>query len=153
MQNLNTDVEFGSSIGYQLRKTYRMTEFYIQMKLSRHNIQIGMWYFLRVLWIEDGLTQRELSQRVGATEPTTLEQLRKMEKRGLIERRRDVIDRRKTIVLLTAEGKKLKSRLLRYVDDLNAVAFRGFKEQEISDLLQCHHRVRENLRKEKICSS
>jgi len=42
--------------------------------------------FLRVLWIIDGLSQRELSARVGVMEPTTVIALRSMECAGLIER-------------------------------------------------------------------
>ena len=42
-----------------------------------------MWYFLRGLWEEDGLTQRELSDRVGSMEPTTQTALRSMGKRTL----------------------------------------------------------------------
>lgn len=139
------DTGLGSSIGYQVRKTHRMTESFMQSKLLRNQIPIGMWYFLRTLWIEDGITQRELSVRAGATEPTTLEQLRKMEKRGLVERRRDDRDLRKTIVLLTPQGRSLKRQLLRYIGELNDVAFRGFTRQEAELLKELLHRVRENL--------
>ena len=135
-----------SSIGYQMRKTHRMLEACMQAKLAAHDIQIGMWYFLRILWIEDGLTQRELSRRVGATEPTTLEQLRNMAQRGLIERRRSDQDRRKLVVLLTNEGRRLKRELLRYVGQINATALRGFGEAEVETLRALLHRIRENIR-------
>ena len=42
----------------------------------------GQWYFLRVLWITDGLSQRELSARVGMMEPTTVIALRSMRTLG-----------------------------------------------------------------------
>ncbi len=140
---------FRNSIGYQVRKTHRMTENFLQDQLAPHDIPVGMWYFLRTLWAEEGLTQRELSRRVGATEPTTLEQLRNMEERGLVERRRDEEDRRKTCVFLTRMGRDLKKRLLPFVDDLNATAFDGFSEQEVRQLQELLHRVRENLRSAK----
>jgi DNA-binding MarR family transcriptional regulator len=39
------------------------------------------------LWETDGLTQRELSEQAGVTEPTAFMALKAMEKRGLIVRR------------------------------------------------------------------
>jgi DNA-binding MarR family transcriptional regulator len=133
------------SIGYQARLAYRVLEKYIQKALVAHDIQIGMWYFLRVLWLEDGLTQRELSRRVGTTEPSALEQLRKMETRGLIARRRSDGDRRKSLVVLTREGRSLEKNLLRYVDELNAVAFEGFSDDEIKLLRELLARLCDNV--------
>ena len=134
-----------SSIGFQMRKTYRMIEMFIQSRLARHDVQVGMWYFLRTLWSEDGLTQRELAKRVGTTEPTALEQLRKMEARGLVKRRRDETDRRKSTVCLTPQGKRLKRVFLPYVDEVNAAAFRDFAKQEREQLAEYLARIRRNL--------
>ena len=58
----------------------------LEKRIAAHGITRGQWYFLRVLWIEDGLSQRELSARVGMMEPTTVIALRSMEKAGLIRR-------------------------------------------------------------------
>ncbi len=72
----------------------------------------GQWYFLRVLWITDGLSQRELSARVGMMEPTTVIALRSMERAGLIRRVRGDDDRRKMRVYLSAKAKRLRNELL-----------------------------------------
>lgn len=140
------DTLLQSSIGYQVRQTNRMSESYMQSKLARHDVQLGMWYLLRTLWIEDGLTQRELSRRVGISEPTTLEQLRKMEKGGLVARHRDPTDGRKTLVSLSSKGTRLKNSLLKYVHEMNEVAFRNFTKNEIIMLKQLLGKVRRNFR-------
>ena len=44
------------SVGYQIRVTHRMLQRYRQVLVSPHGVTAGMWYFLRVLWTEDGLT-------------------------------------------------------------------------------------------------
>ena len=142
---LDESSPLAQSIGYQTRLAYRKLEKYIQKALVAHDIQIGMWYFLRVLWLEDGLTQRELSGRVGTTEPSALEQLRKMETRGLIARRRSDGDRRKSLVVLTREGRSLEKKLLKYVDELNAVAFEGFSDGEIKLLRELLARLCRNV--------
>ena len=63
----------------------------LEKRISPHGVTRGQWYFLRVLWEEDGLSQRELSVRVGMMEPTTVIALRSMEKAGLVRRARSVV--------------------------------------------------------------
>ncbi len=140
------DEPFAESMGYQVRLTYRMFERFIQDRLTQSQIQIGMWYFLRILWREDGLTQRELSRRAGTAEPTTLEQLRHMETRGLIKRRRGVDDKRTVLVVLTAKGRLLENALMKNLDDLHAVALAGLSPSDIVTLRELLTRVRENLK-------
>ncbi len=60
------------SVGYQIRRTHRLVQRALQVRIEPHRVSLGMWYFLRALWDEDGLTQRELSTRVGTMEPTTM---------------------------------------------------------------------------------
>ena len=65
-----------------------------------------------MLWTEDGLSQRELSARVGTMEPTTVIALRSMEKAGLIRRVRSTDDKRRSHVWLTPKAKRMRDELL-----------------------------------------
>jgi DNA-binding MarR family transcriptional regulator len=133
------------SAGNLLRATYRCFAQDLQRYLAPYGIPMGMWYFLRALWQEDGLTQRELSQRVGFMEPTTVEQLRNMERRGFVERRRCARDRRKIHVYLTPAGEALKHQLLPYAAEVNAAALAGLNESEIGVLRLVLARMKQNL--------
>ena len=139
------DVPLEFSVGYLVRATHRAFAQDLQRYLAPYDIPMGMWYFLRALWQEDGLTQRELSQRVGTMEPTTVEQLRNMERRDYIERRRSETDRRKVHVFLTAKGRALRQRLLPYAAAVNAAAVAGLSEGEIGFLRLVLARTRQNL--------
>src|SRR6056297_1470975 len=55
----------------------------LSIRLSQHDVTFGQWIFLRILWPEDGLSQRELARRAGVTEPTTHSALRRLEAQGL----------------------------------------------------------------------
>src|SRR5215467_9483201 len=59
------------SFGYLMRQTNRYFVRTLQMLIEHHGITTAQWYFLRVLWEQDGLSQVELSSRVGLTTPTT----------------------------------------------------------------------------------
>ena len=91
----------------------------------------GQWYFLRVLWDEDGLSQRELSARVGMMEPTTVIALRTMEKTGLVRRVRSPDDQRRAQVWLTPKGKRLRVKLLPVARTINKQAGKGIRRDEL----------------------
>ncbi|MDR3524827.1 MAG: MarR family transcriptional regulator [Acetobacteraceae bacterium] len=137
------------SIGSQVRRTHRLFAQALQAALAPQEIPLGMWYFLRALWEEDGLTQREISERVGATAPTAVEQLRNMEKRGLLSRRASEEDRRKVHFHLTELGRSVETELLAYAEGVNRIAMEGFTEGEIGFLRLALMRMQDNLAKAK----
>src|SRR6516164_8476283 len=56
----------------------------LQVRLAKHDVQLGHWTFLRILWEHDGLTKRELSIEAGVMEPTTVVALKAMEQLGYV---------------------------------------------------------------------
>jgi DNA-binding MarR family transcriptional regulator len=113
------DFSLGGSLGYLVRDANRAFQRLLERRISPHGVTRGQWYFLRVLWEQDGISQRELSARVGMMEPTTVIALRGMEKAGLIRRLRSVEDRRVTRVHLTAKARRLRERLLQVSQGVN----------------------------------
>ena len=94
----------------------------LQMRLAEHDVSIGHWPFLRILWEHDGLTQRALSEEAGVMEPTTFSALKAMERLGYIERRQLPDNRKNIYVFLTAKGRALKETLVPLAEDVNRVA-------------------------------
>lgn len=72
------DLAMEDSVGFQIRDAHRLMQRYLQSQIEPHGLSLGMWYFLRALWFEDGLTQSELSRKVGTMEPTTLAAIKAM---------------------------------------------------------------------------
>ena len=136
---------FRESVGAMVRMTHLAFAQDLQNHLAAYDIPVGMWFYLRALWEEDGVTQRVLSRRVGATEPTTALQLTKMEARGYIERRRCDSDRRNSHVHLTRRGRALQNKLLPYAVQVNATALAGLQPQEVTLLQTLLAQLRANL--------
>jgi DNA-binding MarR family transcriptional regulator len=114
-----------ASAGYLVRDAHRAFQRVLERRIAAAGVTRGQWYFLRVLWTGDGLSQRELSTRVGMTEPTTAIALRGMELSGLIRRKRSADDRRRVDVWLTAKGERLKSVLLPVARQISTQAEAG----------------------------
>lgn len=124
----------GRSIGYLVRQTHRAFSRLLQARIAPHGVTVGMWYFLRVLWEEDGISQRELSQRVGMMEPTTATALTHMERKGFVRRLRNRRDRRVVNVFLTERGRALKDQLLPLAAAVNDTASRHISAEELRSL-------------------
>lgn len=133
------------SVGYLMRETHRAFMHLLLARVQPHGVTQGMWFFLRVLWEEDGLTQRELSQRVRMREPTTVTALNNMEKRGLVRRVPNPGDRRKVNIFLTERGRKLKGILLPHAVEANRLALAGLDAREIERLRDTLTHMKRNL--------
>ena len=139
------DYRTDESIGYLLRDTHRAFSKVLQARIASEHVTMGMWYFLRALWEEEGLTQRELSRRIGMMESTAVPALALMERRGLVRRQRDAKDRRRSCVFLTKRGRALKEVLLPYAKEANLVALHGVGAEDQTALRRILRQVRTNL--------
>ena len=104
----------------------------LQMRLTAHDVSLGHWTFLRILWEQDGLTQRELSDQAGVMEPTTFSAVNAMEKLGYVVRRQMPENRKKVFVFLTPRGRLLKEKLVPLAEEVNRVAVAGVPPEHIA---------------------
>ena len=135
----------GRSLGYQVRRCHRMFDRMLTARLAPHALNSGFWYYLRALWIQDGITQKELSDITHVAENTTVAMINQMISSGLVERSRDAEDRRKQRISLTARGRSLHSALMHHAFDINAVAAAGIPKQDVETCLAVLARMGENL--------
>lgn len=133
------------SAGYLVRDAHRAFQKLLEKRIAAYGIARGQWYFLRVLWTEDGLSQRELSARVGMMEPTTVIALRSMEKVGLIRRVRMSEDKRVTKVWLTAKAKRIREQMLLLARGINEDACQGLSREEFETFRRAVTHMTENL--------
>ena len=133
------------SVGYQVRMTHRLVQRALQNRIERHGVTLGMWYFLRALWVEDGLTQSELSAEIGTMEPTTLAAVASMEAAGLVRRERHGTDKRKVRVFLTDKGHELQGKLLPDGIALVQASTKSLSPRDVDKLLAMLKTMQANL--------
>lgn len=133
------------SVGYQVRQTHRLLQRRLQQKIEPHGVTLGMWYFLRALWHEDGMTQRELSVIVGTMEPTTLTAIKSMETRGYVRRVKNSKDKRKINIFLTDQGRALRETLMPLAKDVVDESVKGFSDREKTVFLEFLKAIQSNL--------
>jgi DNA-binding MarR family transcriptional regulator len=120
----------------------------LHMRLAEHYVSLGHWTFLRILWVHDGLTQTELSERAGLMQPTTFFAVNGMEKLGYIRREKLPNSRRNVHIFLTPAGRALRKKLVPYASEIDALAVAGISDRDIAVTRRVLLAVIENLVKD-----
>lgn len=136
------------SFGFAVRRAHRAFDRALQRRLTPHGIAPGFWYYLRALWDEDGLTQRELSDRTGVAENTTTAMIAAMMKDGLVTRTRAVDDKRKWRIALTPRAQSLREALFPYAAEVNQLAVADIGPADRELFLDLIERMTANLVKD-----
>ena len=103
----------------------------LQLRLAEHSVSYGHWTILRILWRHDGLSQRELSERAGVTEPTTFSAVKALEALGYVERMHLPGNRKKVHVFLSKAGRALRRKLEPLAEEVNALSVEGVTEEDV----------------------
>lgn len=134
------------SLGLLLRVAMSGLRRAFKEQLAEHDIPWSMWYYLRVLWDSDGLSQKDLMARVGMLQPNAVSSIKALQERGFVTVQRDEADQRRTCIRLTPRGRELQATLLPGVRErVNRVAFRDFADSEREVLMALLTRVCTNV--------
>lgn len=119
-----------TSAGYLANHLARLFALGLQKRIKPLGLSTGIFPIMLQLWEEDGMTQKELVDRLGIEQATVANSLSRMERDGLIRRCRDDHDGRITRSWLTDQGRTLRAPAIRAATEQNAEALAGLSEQE-----------------------
>ena len=103
-------------------------------RLRERGIPVATWRVLATLSDGDGMTVGELARIALANQPTMTKNVDKLEKAGLVERRGDDGDRRKTLVFITRSGWDLIKDLLAEAKAHELKVTEAYSEEEMAVL-------------------
>jgi DNA-binding MarR family transcriptional regulator len=144
-KRLDRYVSTRESVGFSVREVWRSFARCLQPRIAREGVSIGMWFALRMLWDEDGMTQRELGERVGINGPTMVIAINSMERADLVKRVQNRADRRKINIFLTERGRKLKRKLWPMAAEVLALGLSGLSRNQVYSLNKMLLQIRLNL--------
>lgn len=120
------------SLGYLTRVNFRLFSKALEELTLPHGVSAGQWRLLRVLWEQDNITQRELSERTATKEATTVHAVRSLINAGLAVRTPCTEDKRKVHITLTARARRLRAKLMPMVVKVNEQALAGIDPKEVA---------------------
>jgi DNA-binding MarR family transcriptional regulator len=119
------------NVGFLLRYADRMFTTALSEELKSRDANISRWSVLRVLSDEEGISQVELAERMLVEKANLTAVLEAMVTEGLVVRRRNTKDKRKSKLYLTARARELKKELVPFVKSVNTEATRGMDDVAI----------------------
>lgn len=133
------------SVGYVVTELARAQRHAVAAKLANLGLYPGQEVLLLALWARDGQSQQELAAGAGVEAPTVSKSLGRMERAGLIERRRDPSDARVSRVYLTENGKALEAPVRQVWEAVEATMLADFTLEERLLLRRLLQHARQNL--------
>jgi MarR family transcriptional regulator, lower aerobic nicotinate degradation pathway regulator len=109
-------IDIEKSIGFLLAKAYQRACALFKEEFDRYDLTPQQFGLLAFLWIEDGLSQTELTARSQIDRTTMGGLIDRLEKEGMVERRPHPEDRRAYQVFLTDRGKSREGGLSTVAD-------------------------------------
>jgi DNA-binding MarR family transcriptional regulator len=108
-----------------------MTRLFVPF-LKKLDVTYPQYLVLVVLWDRNGLSVGELATTLLMDLGSLSSMLKRMEKKGLVERRRDPGDERRVVVSLSAQGSALRERTKQMLGEF--YCFLSVPVDELSDL-------------------
>lgn len=108
----------------------------LQQRSETLGFSPGQFPLLIELWNEDGLTQRQLIDRLDIEQATMANTLTRMERDGLIERRQHPTDRRAQQIFLTSKARDMETDAKQAALDADQALFHGFRRFEKELMLE-----------------
>ena len=141
------DFDKSRSAGYLANHQARLFAQALAERINPMGLAPAQFQCLLELWREDGLTQRDLVQRLDVEQATMANTLKRMERDGLIERRAHEGDARARTIHLTERARDLQGPAQAEAQAVNARATAEMSDEERTAFLDLMTRAVDALRK------
>ena len=129
------------SAGFLINHTARLFAKGLLERITPLGITIGQFPILLELWEQDGVTQRELLQKLDIEQATIANTLNRMERDGLIIRKKHPSDARSQQIWLTAKGRSIRDAAYGAANDQNEQALSPLTMAERDQFLDLMQRI------------
>ena len=136
--------------GNMVSQIKRLSDRIFERILAEKNIDAfngAQGRILYVLWQEELISLKELSERTGLAPTTLTSMIDRMETAGLVCRTPDMCDRRKTLLTLTDKAKRLRQDYMDVSERMAGIFYAGFTDDEVRQCEEAFVRIHENLKR------
>src|SRR4051812_35290726 len=122
--------ELTDSLDFLIRDTRFLLTNHIERRIAKQGIPLKIWFPLRILYRNEGITQRELGRQLGYGDARAAVIVGFMLRRKLVYRQASTLDKRRIDLYLTPAGRKMAQQIMRQSGDINAGIVAGFSAAE-----------------------
>ena len=137
--------DWDSKIGFLFHDVARFRSIVFDEFMQTHDLTRAQWWVLANLFRHDGLTQRDLAERMEIGAVTMSGLIDRLEAQGWVERRDDPKDRRGKRIWLTRRAEDIRPVVAKGVNQLNRTSMKGLTNEQIENLVEMLRVIRTNL--------
>ena len=130
-----------ASAGFLANHMARLFAAGLQRRVAPLGLAPAQFMVLLELWQDDGLTQRDLVERLDVEQATMANTLARMDRDGLITRRPSETDRRARVVETTPKARAMREAAIAAAKAQNEAALAGLTGTERDELLRLMRKV------------
>jgi len=134
--------------GFQVSKIKQLGDRIFEKILAERGIEAfngAQGRILYVLFQQDGVPIKTVSEKCGLAITSLTTMLERMEKSGLIVRKQDDADKRKTLLYLTDKARELEQDYIALSEEMGDIYYQGFTKKEVQEAEEYLDRIRLNL--------
>ena len=131
MRKLDVENSPGTLIFLASKAMERLAE--IEMK-KRLGLTSSQWKVIMALSLSEGLSQKELAEKVYVDGSTLVPVIDKMEQNSLVERRPDPKDRRNNRIFLTKKSEATVDSITDVALELRKIIYKGLSQEKLESV-------------------
>jgi MarR family transcriptional regulator for hemolysin len=142
--------DFENSIGFIINRTAKALIYVFDQELrNKVGITFGQWKIIIILANNnEGLTQKEIAEKLGLESPTIIPIIDKLEKDGFVIRIADKNDRRNNRIFLTEKTNNSIDSMISYDLKIKEISIKDISEQDITITRHTLERMWHNIQNE-----
>jgi MarR family transcriptional regulator for hemolysin len=139
--------DFQNSIGYIINRTAKAFIKALDSELrEKVGVTAGQWKVIVMLVDQNGLTQKEIADKLGLDGATLIPIIDKMEKYELVLRKVDPADRRNNRIYRTERAEVLWEKMVKCVSSIKEISLKGIPDQNVKITKDVLENIWQNLR-------
>jgi MarR family transcriptional regulator for hemolysin len=133
IMNIMRKLDLTDSIGMLMALASKSQEKLAEIEMKKKlDLTPAQWKVILALSMSDGLTQRELAEKIYIDGSTLVPVIDRMEQIGLVERKIDSKDRRINRIFLTKKSESTIASITLIILHLRKTVYKGISENEIN---------------------
>ncbi len=138
-------IDFENSLGMAIKNSSKSLERALDVEVrGLYGLSSSQWKVIIVLSIQNGISQRDLAERIFVDGTTLVPIIDSMEKKGLAERRIDPKDRRNNKIFLTIKSESLVDPIIESVFRLRKIVYKNIPEKDVEFARDVLKKITEN---------
>ncbi len=138
-------MEIQQSLGYLLNTSARLIKRKLDVLLKNYDITTAQWAVLKLLSLEDNLSQAEIADKLNTDRATCGAVIDKLISKGLLQKELFENDRRSYRVKILPVAVSIANEVSLLAENVNYLAVQGLTDTEISVFNRCLNILISNL--------